>query len=134
MRNIFILGILVVGAFMAGWFTIDRDGEQTTIKINRTEIREDAKQAIDRGKEYLERQNLGAPHEEGQVNALYNTVEQAASKLRYVQQGGEYGAPAGYQPPAYQPAGAPNQLQYSYPTANQPQPAGNPSGFTPARY
>ncbi|QDV68460.1 hypothetical protein Poly24_21690 [Rosistilla carotiformis] len=133
MRNIFILGILVVAAFMAGWFTIDRDGEQTTIKINRDEIRQDAKVAIERGKEYLDRQNL-VPGDSSQANSLYNTVERAASELRYVKEGGEYGTPSGYQPPAYQPAGAPGQLQYPYPTAAQPQPQAAPSGFNPARY
>lgn len=56
MRTIFILGLLIGIAFLAGWFTIDRQAELTTIQINKSEIREDAKKAIERGREYLERQ------------------------------------------------------------------------------
>lgn len=55
MRTIFILGLLLGIAFLAGWFTIDRDSELTTIQINKSEIREDAEKAIERGREYLER-------------------------------------------------------------------------------
>ena len=47
--------MLLVGAFMAGWFKINRDGERTTIEINRTEIRGDTRKAIDRGREFLDR-------------------------------------------------------------------------------
>ena len=54
MRNLFIIGILLVGAFMAGWFKVNRDGESTTIEINRSEIRSDARTAIDRGRDFLE--------------------------------------------------------------------------------
>ncbi len=55
MRNLFIIGMLLVGAFMAGWFKVNRDGERTTIEINRTEIRSDARKAINRGREILDR-------------------------------------------------------------------------------
>ncbi len=55
MRNLFIIGMLLVGAFMAGWFKVNRDGERTTIEINRSEIRGDARNAIDRGREFLDR-------------------------------------------------------------------------------
>lgn len=53
MRNLIILALLLAGAFLAGWFTINRDGDRTTIEINRTEIRQDAREAIDRGREFL---------------------------------------------------------------------------------
>ncbi len=55
MRNLFIMGMLTVAAFMAGWFTINREGDRTTIEINKSEIREDARKAIDRGRDLLER-------------------------------------------------------------------------------
>lgn len=58
MRNLFMIGMLITGAFMAGWFKIQRDGERTTIEINRNEIRSDARQAIDRGREFLDRHDL----------------------------------------------------------------------------
>ncbi|QDS88175.1 hypothetical protein EC9_23630 [Rosistilla ulvae] len=133
MRNLLILGMLLVAAFMAGWFTIDRDGEQTTIKINRDEIRQDARQAIDRGKDYLDRQNVGS-QETGQANALLNRVEKAASEFRYIQEGGQYGTPAGYQMQPNGAPAAPGQLQYSYPTAQQPPTTGAPNQFPAARY
>lgn len=57
MRNLFIIAILLVAAFMAGWFKIQRDGEHTTIEINRAEIRGDAKRAIGRGKDFLDRRD-----------------------------------------------------------------------------
>ncbi len=56
MRNLFIIGVMVGGAFMAGWFTINREGDRTTIEINRGEIRNDTRNAIDRGREFLDRQ------------------------------------------------------------------------------
>ncbi len=55
MRNIFIIGMLLVGAFMAGWFKINRNGDHTTIEINRAEIRNDTRKAIDRSREILDR-------------------------------------------------------------------------------
>ena len=55
MRNLFIIGMLLVGAFMAGWFKINRNGDHTTIEINRAEIRQDTRKAIDRGREILDR-------------------------------------------------------------------------------
>lgn len=57
MRNLFIIAMLLVGAFMAGWFKINRDGDSTTIEINRNEIRSDARNAINRGREYLDRRD-----------------------------------------------------------------------------
>jgi regulatory protein YycI of two-component signal transduction system YycFG len=53
MRNLFIIALLILGAFLAGWFTVNRDGERTTIEINKSEIRQDTKQVIERGKEFL---------------------------------------------------------------------------------
>jgi len=53
-RNVIFLGMFVVAASMAGWFSINREGDQTTIKINRSEIRSDASRVISRGREYLD--------------------------------------------------------------------------------
>lgn len=57
MRNLMILGMIGAAAFMAGWFQINRDADHTTIEFNRAEIREDARRAIERGREILERSN-----------------------------------------------------------------------------
>ncbi len=54
MRNLFIFAVILLGAFMAGWFKVNRDGDRTTIEINRGEIRQDARKAIDRGRELLQ--------------------------------------------------------------------------------
>ncbi len=55
MRNLVIIGMLLAAASMAGWFSINRDGDRTTIEINRDEIRNDARVAIDRSREFLDR-------------------------------------------------------------------------------
>ncbi|MEM9828241.1 MAG: hypothetical protein AAF958_16745 [Planctomycetota bacterium] len=57
MRNLLVIAALGVAAFMAGWFQIHREGDETTIRINRKEIRSDARAAIDRGKEILDRRD-----------------------------------------------------------------------------
>ena len=54
MRNLFIIAILLLAAFMAGWFKVNRDGDQTTIQINRAEIRDDARRAINKGRDFLD--------------------------------------------------------------------------------
>ncbi|MCS7470890.1 hypothetical protein NZK35_29910 [Stieleria sp. ICT_E10.1] len=54
-RTLVILGVLAVCAFMAGWFTIQRDENETTIRFNREEIRADASNAIAKGRELLDR-------------------------------------------------------------------------------
>lgn len=55
MRNLMVLGMLLVGASMAGWFTVNRQGDRTTIEIDREEIRDDARSALSRGRELLNR-------------------------------------------------------------------------------
>lgn len=54
MRNLLILGMLACGAFFAGWFTIERDGDRTRIEINKSEIKGDLSQLKERGREYLD--------------------------------------------------------------------------------
>ena len=53
-RTLLILGGVAIAAFMAGWFTIDRSENETTIRFNRDEIRADASKAIAKGKELLD--------------------------------------------------------------------------------
>ena len=57
MRNLFILTLVLVGAFMAGWFKINREGDRTSIEINQGEIKQDAREAIDRGRQILQERN-----------------------------------------------------------------------------
>ncbi|MCO8125080.1 hypothetical protein NHH03_25315 [Stieleria sp. TO1_6] len=52
-RTILILAVMGGGAFMAGWFTIDRNADETTIRFNREEIRADTNKAIAKGRELL---------------------------------------------------------------------------------
>ncbi|TWT74235.1 hypothetical protein [Allorhodopirellula solitaria] len=59
MRTLLFLGLAIGAAFMANWFTIERDGDSTRIDINKKEIRNDTKQAIDRGREILDNHNQG---------------------------------------------------------------------------
>lgn len=69
-RTIVILFIVAVCAFMAGWFTIDRNENETTIRFNREEIREDTSAALARGREFLENQ-------EGLQQSVGGFVEQS---------------------------------------------------------
>lgn len=75
MRNLFIIAVILMGAFMAGWFKVNRDGDRTTIEINRSEIRQDARKAIDRGRELLherEAETGGLNGLKGQAIELWN--------------------------------------------------------------
>ena len=79
MRSLFLIAIVASAAFMAGWFTISRDDEHTTIKFNRDEIRKDAKTALDRGRQILNKQ--GQPAAESvdvQYTARQSQFEQPA--------------------------------------------------------
>lgn len=66
MRTLLLIGLALGGAFMAGWFTIERDGDRTRIEINKTEVRSDARQAIDRGRELLEQRERLARENQSQ--------------------------------------------------------------------
>lgn len=119
MRNLLVLGILTVGAFMAGWFTINRDGDRTTIEINKGEIREDARKAIDRGRELLER-----VEEPSGGNGLWDSQgsQQQQPQQPYTQPGYAPEAQIAQQQPAWQ-----NDPRYS-------QPAGPPAYQNPQPY
>ena len=57
MRNLIIIGILGCVAFAAGWFTIHREGDKTTIQFNRAEIRQDTRRVIEKGREILDKRS-----------------------------------------------------------------------------
>lgn len=92
-----MLAVLVVIGFMAGWFSIERDGDQTKIEINRDEIRQDAQQAVDRGREYLEQRGQQAGQAASNAGYPENTAAPANAPW------GNYNAPASHNanyPPA----------------------------------
>ncbi|GEM_PF-2641260 len=110
-RSLMVLGILAVVAFMAGWFSINRDGDRTTIEINRDEIRNDAGQAIDRGKEYWEQRRLQqAQQQQGQGAAPANGYSQTSPWGN---------PPSTYPPNAYQTQNTYDPARPNYPPANQ---------------
>jgi hypothetical protein len=126
MRNLFIIAMLLVGAFMAGWFKVNREGESTTIEINRTEIRSDARKAIDRGRDFLDRREQQVAEQQvADPNQQYWPQEQVASQTDpwgrtydAQQQPQAYGDPHDYpqdQRPPNQPSGRENPY-------SQPQP------------
>jgi hypothetical protein len=73
MRNLILIAMVVGGAFAAGWFTINREGDRTTIEFNRAEIRQDTRRAIDKGREILDRR-------EQQIAQQQNAEEQNAEQ------------------------------------------------------
>lgn len=68
MRNLILIGMVVGGAFAAGWFTINREGDRTTIEFNRAEIRQDTRRAIDKGRELLDRREEQLAQQRGQLS------------------------------------------------------------------
>ena len=110
MRNLFIIGMLGIAAFTAGWFKINREGDSTTIEINRAEIRQDARRAIDKGRAILDRRD-----------EQFASQDQEAGQSNFDEQSygpQPYGNPPGYQnQPGYNQAWDQN---YARP-AQQPQ-------------
>ena len=79
---------------MAGWFTIHRDGDRTTIQIDKSEIRQDARGALDKGREFIDRRE-----EERQARL---TAEQNGVPYQYTSAPADaYGQPPAYETPAY---------------------------------
>ena len=124
MRTIILLALAVGGAFAAGWFTIERDGDRTRIEINKTEIRNDTRQAIDKGRDILDQreQERLANQQQQQAPAGYapnqgNWPPQQAAPI----QGAGYAAPApygnqpGYNGQQYNNQAAPNGYNPAYP-------------------
>lgn len=95
MRNLIIIAMLAGVAFTAGWFTVSRDSEGTTIQFNRAEIRQDTRQIIEKGREILD-------------TGDQKFANQQQQDPRYADRNGGYPQPdPGYQQPAY------NQNGYS---------------------
>ena len=66
---------------MAGWFQIHREGDRTTIEINKSEIRSDARRAINRGSDFLDRreqQQFAQPQRYDDQNERFWPQEQVA--------------------------------------------------------
>ncbi len=61
MRVILILVVIVLLLVMAGWLTIGRNGNRTSINIETQKIERDTERAVDRGKEVLHNVNPLAP-------------------------------------------------------------------------
>ncbi len=120
MRNLFIIALMLGGAFMAGWFTINRDGDRTSIEINRDEIRHDTRHAIDRGRQLLDR--------EGQQSLSEDEHQAAQSLQQPVQQ------VQGISEQPYTASAYPNNPYQGQPYGNaqptdQPQQAAAPAGY-----
>ncbi|MEM1226418.1 MAG: hypothetical protein AAGJ40_12020 [Planctomycetota bacterium] len=145
MRSLMLLGLAVGAAFMAGWFTIERDGDQTRIGINKAEIRSDARQAIDRGRDILDKreQEMLAAQQGGNPwppqNA--NPIQDAGFNSPVNYNTPNYNTPANYNPPpSYNPNANYNNGYPAGPSANyqgeassnaSPNPYGSP-GYPPA--
>jgi hypothetical protein len=126
MRKILFIGGIIGAMFAAGWFQIHREGNETMIKINRDEIRTDAKRAIVKGRELLDRGEQEIERREIQMSeqdyvtqrSQYDTNQYPAPQYNPAQYD-----PSQYPPTHYSPSQYPNQ-QYtnqSYPApANQP--------------
>ncbi|MCG8649016.1 MAG: hypothetical protein MI861_04240 [Pirellulales bacterium] len=134
MRNLIIIAVLLFAASMAGWFTVNREGDRTTIEINRNEIREDARRAIDRGREFLEQNDRQAQAQPGpwapqpnwQTQPAFPQANQSIPLPQYLPQ--EQIA----QQPQWQQS-YPVQPQYQYQPEFQ-QPQGNSPPANPPPY
>ncbi len=126
MRNIIIIAMLLAAASAAGWFQIQRDGEHTRIDINRAEIREDARRAIDRGREILDRRDA-----QNSSNAAADQTPDPYNDGSYPNQGGTY-------PVGYNDYNSPTDPRYSNPPPQSNYPANAPyNGYEngpPANY
>ncbi|MEM9367461.1 MAG: hypothetical protein AAGD07_15830 [Planctomycetota bacterium] len=142
MRTLLLLGLAIGGAFMAGWFTIERDGDRTRIEINKSEIRSDTRQAIDKGRDYLdqrEQQRLqqaqmqtGQPV--GSDGSFINLPwQQNPGSQGYNPASADYGQASGAygQPPAQYGQPAP---QYGQPMPPYGQPPVQSAGYNAPNY
>lgn len=115
MRTLFILGLAIGGAFLAGWFTIERDGDRTRIEINKSEIRNDTRHAIDKGRDILDqREQERLARSQGEESSQPGNQDPYGNRDPYATQN------------SY-------PTQNPYPPQNQypGQPTYNPSGFPP---
>lgn len=140
MRNLLIIGMLLIAASAAGWFRINRDGDRTLIEINQNEIRNDARNAINRGREYLQRgeqlatQELTTPMQQpmqtNQATPPNQQIpwrgEQVASEPQTWQYDSHWQPQATITPSQQQPAGT--QWQQPYAAPSRP-PTGNQTPY-----
>ncbi|MEM6472969.1 MAG: hypothetical protein AAF802_25640 [Planctomycetota bacterium] len=115
-RSLMILGVLAIAAFMAGWFTIHRDDNETTIKFNRDEIRSDTSKAIAKGRQILNGDNVSpGSSQDGQAvgDGFYDVNANADNTPT------DYGA--------YPPPGTPNRPEYDARYNQSTQSASRPS-------
>ena len=116
MRNLIVIAMLLVGASMAGWFKIRRDGDRTTIEINKDEIRQDTRGVIDRGREMLHQQELQSGAQSPLSDRAFSMWNQQPGSQAVQSLGGT--AQAGYQD------SGDNQMQGAYQSPAAPRNAG----------
>lgn len=101
MRNLIIIAALAGVAFTAGWFTVNREGDKTTIQFNRAEIRQDTRRVIDKGREILDNRDQQFANDQQQQ-------QQQQQDPRYADRNGGYPQQdQSYQQPGYQQNGYP---------------------------
>ncbi len=122
MRNLMFLGMLLVGASMAGWFTVNRQGDRTTIEIDQEEIRDDARSALSRGRELLNRVESDGGVEGIVESAWGNEWQQGAAPDAQIAQQPQWPQ----QPPAWPQQQQQNWQQQPY---QQPNYQPNTPGF-----
>ena len=122
-RALIFLGVLGIAAFVAGWISIDRNAEETTIRFNRDEIRQDTSKALAKGRELLNkgRDSVNEANSQGQQQPAQPYPSQQysnypASQPARTQQYGTHSYPA--------PAGSQTQNGYAAPqqATRPPQP------------
>lgn len=104
MRTLLLLGLAIGGAFMAGWFTIEREGDKTRIEINKTEIRSDTRTAIDRTRQIIDerqQQQQLAQQQQQQQPGFQNQTGYGANANGWPPQNGQPIQGAGYNAPNY---------------------------------
>lgn len=112
MRNLIIFGMMLAAASAAGWFQVNRNGDNTTIEIDRAEIRNDARAAIDRGREFLDsREQSVAENQTDQTQQPWDAQQ-------------PYANPNSYSQPYQQPASQYSQESYPQPSYTYPQQGG----------
>jgi len=139
MRNLLILGMLAVAAFMAGWFKINRDEESTTIEFNRAEIRSDARRAIDKGRDILERREQQDRDRYAAQSEWPESNDPQQAGPAYENQAfgpppnpSGFGQPAGYVESAYPPSSGYRSDRYPPRPYDSPSQYAAPAPYSPA--
>jgi len=55
MRKLLLLVVGILLMLTAGWISIDRSGDTTSVNIHKNEVKQDTKAAVEQGKELLDR-------------------------------------------------------------------------------